>query len=103
MVLICKLSLHAYAFKATDCVVSHRMLHNVQNACMQLELCVSLQIAPNKDADLLLLDANSLELRYVFANGVLVRTPEWTRGGMFERGDRIRPIKPDLESYIGKE
>lgn len=65
---------------------------------MQLKLCMSLQIAANKDADLLLLHANSLELRYVFAKGVLVRTPEWTRGGMFERGDRIWPIKPDLES-----
>lgn len=74
------------------------MPHNVQNACMQLKFSVSLQIAANKDADLLLLDANSLELRYVFAKGVLVRTPEWTRGGMFERGDRIRPINPDFES-----
>lgn len=57
---------------------------------------VLVQIAPNKDADLLLLDENTLELRYVYAKGVLVRTPEWTRGGMFERGDRIRAIKPDL-------
>ena len=56
----------------------------------------ALQIAANKDADLLLLDKNTLELRYVYAKGILVRTPEWTRGGMFERGDRIRPIKPVL-------
>ena len=55
-----------------------------------------MQIAPDKDADLLLLDEHTLELRYVYAKGILVRTPEWTRGGMFERGDRIRPIKPDL-------
>lgn len=55
-----------------------------------------MQIAANKDADLLLLDEHTLELRYVYAKGVLVRTPEWTRGGMFERGHRIRPIKPDL-------
>ena len=56
----------------------------------------ALQIAANKDADLLLLDKNTLEVRYVYAKGELVRTPEWTRGGMFERGDRIRPIKPAL-------
>ena len=55
-----------------------------------------MQIAPDKDADLLLLDAKTLDLQYVYAKGVLVRTPEWTRGGMFERGPRIRPIKPDL-------
>ena len=56
------------------------------------------QIAANKDADLLLLDEKTLVLRYVYAKGVLVRTPEWTRGGMFERGNRIRPIQPDLSS-----
>jgi hypothetical protein len=44
-----------------------------------------------KDADLLLLDKDTLELRYVFARGELVRTPEWVRGGAFERGARIRP------------
>ncbi len=55
-----------------------------------------MQITVGKDADLLLLDQTSLELKYVYAKGVLVRTPEWTRGGMFERGDRVRPIKPEL-------
>lgn len=50
-----------------------------------------LQVAPGKDADLLLLDESSLELRYVFAKGVLVKTPDWTRGGLFERGPHIRP------------
>lgn len=66
------------------------------NAARVLQLPNKGQIAPNKDADLLLLDEYTLELRYVYAKGILVRTPEWTRGGMFERGDRIRPIKPDL-------
>ena len=57
-----------------------------------------MQIASGKDADLLLLDANTLDLRCVYAKGMCVRTPYWTRGGMFERGDRIRPVKPDLLS-----
>ena len=52
-----------------------------------------MQIAPGMDADILLLDIQTLELRYVFAKGVLMRTPEWTRGGLFERGPRIRPRK----------
>jgi len=56
----------------------------------------SVQIAAGKDADLLLLDQASLELKSVYAKGLLVRTPEWTRGGMFERGERIRPIKPAI-------
>ena len=51
----------------------------------------SMQIALGKDADLLLLDAKTLELRYVVAMGQLVRTPEWTKGGTFERGPHIRP------------
>ncbi len=50
-----------------------------------------MQIALGKDADLLLLDAKTLELRYVVALGQLVRTPEWTKGGTFERGPHIRP------------
>lgn len=55
-----------------------------------------MQIAPGKDADLLLLDQDSLELKSVYAKGLLVRTPEWTRGGLFERGKRIRPITPAI-------
>lgn len=43
------------------------------------------------DADLLLLDSETLELHSVFARGQLVKTPEWTRGGAFERGPNIRP------------
>ena len=54
------------------------------------------QIAAGKDADLLLLDQDSLELKSVYAKGLLVRTPEWTRGGLFERGKRIRPITPAI-------
>ncbi len=55
-----------------------------------------MQIAAGKDADLLLLDQDSLELKSVYAKGLLVRTPEWTRGGMFERGKHIRPIIPAI-------
>lgn len=54
------------------------------------------QIAAGKDADLLLLDQDTLELKSVYAKGLLVRTPEWTRGGMFERGKHIRPITPAI-------
>jgi hypothetical protein len=48
------------------------------------------QIAVGCDADILVL-SQTLELRYVYARGKLVRTPEWTLGGAFERGSRIRP------------
>lgn len=62
--------------------------------CLAAEACVPActpQIATGKDADLLLLDKDSLELQYVFAKGKLVRTPEWVLGGAFERGPRIHP------------
>lgn len=55
-----------------------------------------MQIAAGKDADLLLLDQDTLELKSVYAKGLLVCTPEWTRGGMFERGKHIRPITPAI-------
>ena len=48
------------------------------------------QIAVGCDADILVL-SQTLELRYVYAKGKLVRTPEWTLGGAFERGNKIRP------------
>lgn len=49
------------------------------------------QIAVGKDADLLLLDAQTLQLHSVIARGQLVKTPEWTLGGVFERGPHIKP------------
>ena len=52
--------------------------------------CPPTQIAVGCDADILVL-SQTLELRYVYARGKLVRTPEWTLGGAFERGSRIRP------------
>lgn len=55
------------------------------------------RLAPGSDADLLLLDPGNLELRYVVARGEVVMTPEWTRGGCFERGPGIRPRRPRLE------
>ena len=69
-----------------------------QTRVHQVMIHAYMQIAAGKDADLLLLDEASLELKYVYCKGVLVKTPEWTRGGMFERGDHIRPIKPVLRS-----
>ena len=53
------------------------------------------RIGVGADADLLLLDPGSLQLRYVIARGRVVRTPEWVRGGMFERGEGIIPHRPD--------
>ena len=52
------------------------------------------QIAVGKDADLLLLNSDTLELQFVYAKGKLVRTPEWTQGGMFERGKHVKPLDP---------
>ncbi|KAL4857172.1 Isoaspartyl dipeptidase [Chlorella vulgaris] len=40
----------------------------------------------------------TLELRYVLARGVVVKTPEWVRGGMFEKGPSIRPHNPAMPS-----
>ena len=52
-----------------------------------------MQIAVGSDADILVLDSETHELKYVFAKGKLMRTPDWVRGSAFERGDRIRPRK----------
>ena len=41
---------------------------------------------------------SSLEVRYVIAQGRVVKTPEWTLGGMFERGPGIRPKQPPTEA-----
>jgi adenine deaminase len=35
------------------------------------------------DADILLLDKNTLKLKSVIAKGRVVMTPKWTHGGMF--------------------
>ena len=52
------------------------------------------------DADVALFDPGTLELRYVVAGGEVVKTPEWVRGGQFERGPGIRPRKPRLASQL---
>lgn len=46
------------------------------------------------DADLLALDTATLEVTHVVARGVLVATPQWVAGGIFERGEGIKPYKP---------
>ena len=56
-------------------------------------ICVITQIAVGCDADILVLDPTTYELRYVFAKGKLMRTPDWVMGSAFEWGDRIRPRK----------
>jgi beta-aspartyl-dipeptidase (metallo-type) len=52
------------------------------------------RLQPGCDADILLLDAATLELKYVLAKGEVVKTPEWVRGGFFEQGPGIRPRRP---------
>ena len=80
-----------------SCVTSNAALQLSWKSSLACPDCHSpgacVQISPGKDADILLLDSRTLQLRYVFAKGVLMRTPEWTRGGLFERGPRIRPRK----------
>lgn len=49
-----------------------------------------MQIAVGSDADLIIADADSLEIQHVFANGQHMKSPEWTRGGFFEHGLGIR-------------
>lgn len=46
------------------------------------------------DADIVLLDPASCEVVCVLARGEVVKTREWVRGGMFERGPGIRPRAP---------
>lgn len=38
------------------------------------------------DADILLLDKNTLKLKYVVAKGCVVMTPKWTHAGLFGTG-----------------
>lgn len=40
-------------------------------------------LAPGCDGDVLLLTADTLELQYVFAGGVAIKTPSYTAQGMF--------------------
>ena len=42
------------------------------------------------------LQEETLALEYVIAKGEVVKTPEWVRGGMFERGPGIRPRQPPV-------
>ena len=58
--------------------------------CCSPMMCRALQIAVGGDADLIIADADNLEIRHVFANGQHMKTPEWTRGGFFEHGQGIR-------------
>jgi beta-aspartyl-dipeptidase (metallo-type) len=41
-------------------------------------------ISPGKDADLLVLSKDTLEPLFVVARGKVVKTPAWTKKGMFE-------------------
>lgn len=65
------------------------------NPATRLKLKKKGRIGVGLDADLLVFSQSSIALKYVFAMGKLVRTPEWVLGGMFEKGPRIRPILPD--------
>lgn len=48
---------------------------------LQLERKGTLEVG--KDADLMVLSASSLDLRYVMAGGAWLKTPDWTASGMF--------------------
>ena len=50
---------------------------------------------------LLPLQEGPLELQYVVARGEVVKTPQWVRGGTFERGPGIRPRPPILPQRRG--
>ena len=44
------------------------------------------------DADILLLDKVTLNLKYVWARGVLLKAPGWTQAGMCEKkSKKLRP------------
>ena len=65
-----------------------------RNPAARLKLPSKGRLQPGCDADILLLDADALELKYVLAKGEVVKTPEWVRGGFFEHGPGIRPRRP---------
>ncbi|KAL4437512.1 hypothetical protein ABPG77_003493 [Micractinium sp. CCAP 211/92] len=66
------------------------------NPARILQLSSSGRLAVGCRADVLLLEPATIELRYVVARGEMVLTPEWVRGGMFERGPGIRPRRPNV-------
>lgn len=57
-------------------------------------LCLRTQVRVGGCADLLLLDHSSLQIVYVVAKGAIVKTPQWTLGGFFEKGPGITPYRP---------
>ena len=65
------------------------------NPATRLKLKRKGRIDNGMDADMLVFSLNDVTLKYVFARGKLVRTPEWVLGGMFEKGQRVRPFTPD--------
>lgn len=55
-------------------------------------------IGVGADADALVLSHDTLKLKYVYAKGVLMKTPQWVQGGFFEKGSKIRPYNPQFEA-----
>jgi predicted amidohydrolase len=51
-------------------------------------------IAVGADADLLVLSHDTLRLQWVYTKGIMRKSPQWTQGGFFERGSKIRPYHP---------
>ena len=58
------------------------------NPARILKLAGKGSLAVGSDADLLLLDRNTLQLKYVVAKGVLVKNPKWTHRGMLGADDK---------------
>ena len=55
-----------------------------------------MQVELGCDADLLQLDAKTLDLVHVIAKGKLVRSATAVRGGVYERGSRVQAHKLEL-------
>jgi beta-aspartyl-dipeptidase (metallo-type) len=65
-----------------------------ENPARLLRLPGKGRIAQGADADIVLLDPESLDVKYAYTRGEIVKTPEWVRGGLFDTGPGVRPRSP---------
>jgi isoaspartyl dipeptidase IadA len=63
------------------------------NPARVLKLKQKGRIAVGADADLLVLSHATLQLKWVYAKGVMRKCPQWTQGGFFEKGSKIKPYR----------
>ncbi|XP_002981941.2 uncharacterized protein LOC9634176 [Selaginella moellendorffii] len=57
---------------------------STKNPAKFLSLSHKGHLSPGSDGDVLVLDQSSLDVKYVIAKGRLLRTPSWTKKGLFE-------------------